>query len=144
MDECEYKSIRSKLTPIPCAFEKSILALKTQCLKSTKRNIAEREVVLCSSEHCSVRCNEWLKILRQKAQFALHISDPMSVLPHSKEMKVQVGGILGLYKVLELEPYEDDRPDIFRSLEACSARLSNFEDAPFEEIIREVVHFRLR
>lgn len=144
MDEREYKSLRSKLIPIPCVFEKSILALRTQCLKSTKKNIAEREVVLCSSEHASARCNDWLKVLRQKAQFSLHIADQTSVLPHSKEMKVQVGGILGLYKLLELEPCEDVQLDIFRALEACSGRISSFDDMPFEEIIREVAHFRLR
>jgi hypothetical protein len=116
----------------------------TQCLMSTKKNIAEREVVLCSSEHASARCNDWLRVLRQKAQFSLHIPNQTSILPHSKEMKVQVGGILGLYKLLELEPCEDGSPDIFRALETCADRISSFEDAPFEEIIREVVHFQLR
>lgn len=144
MDEREYMSIRSKLIPVPCVFEKSILALRAQCVLSTKKNIAEREVVLCSSEHASARCNDWLRVLRQKAQFSLHIPDQTSVLPHSKEMKVQVGGILGLYKLLELEPCEDGPPDVFRALETCSGRISNFEDVPFEEVIREVVHFQLR
>ena len=144
MDEREYKSERSKLAPVPCVFEKSILALRTQCIKSTKKNIGEREVVLCSSEHASARCNDWLKVLRKKAQFSLHIADQTSVLPHSKEMKVQVGGILGLYKLLDLEPFEDAQLDIFRALEACSGRVSSFDDMPFEEIIREVAHIRLR
>ena len=145
MDESEYKSVRSKLITKPCSFEKSILALKTQCTKATKRNIAEREVVMCASVQYAERCESWLVLLRQKSQFSLHISEQVSILPHAKEMKVQVGGILGLCKMLEKGSDElSFQPDVFEVLETCNERTGNFEHLPFTEIIREIVQFRLR
>ena len=145
MDENEYKSIRNKLMTEPCAFEKSILGLKTRCPKSTKKNIAEREVVMCASPHYAARCNSWLVILRRKSQFSLHVSEQATVLPHSKEMKVQAGGILGLCKILEIEIAESNsQPNVFEALEVCHERIAKIESLPFTEIIREIVHFRPR
>ena len=145
MDEKEYKLVRSKLITKPCSFEKSILALKTQCSKATKKNIAEREVVMCASAQYAGRCESWLVLLRQKAQFSLQISEQVSILPHSKEMKVQVGGILGLCKMLEKGTDElNFQPDVFEILEACNERIGSFEHLPFTEIIREIVQFRPR
>lgn len=145
MDENEYKSVRSKLISKPCFFERSILALKTQCTKATKKNIAEREVVMCASEQYAERCQSWLALLRQKSQFSLRIPEQVSVLPHAKEMKVQVGGILGLCKMLEKGTDEPGfQPDVFEVLEACNERTGSFEHLPFTEIIREIVQFRPR
>ena len=145
MDENEYKSVRSKLITKPCSFEKSILALKTQCGKATKRSIAEREVVMCASAQYAERCESWLTLLRQKSQFSLRNPEQVSVLPHAKEMKVQVGGILGLCKMLQKGTDElSFKPDVFEVLETCNERIGSFEHLPFTEIIREIVKFRLR
>lgn len=145
MNENEYKSVRDKLITAPCVFEKSILALKVQCSKATKKNLAEREVVMCASAKYAQRCNDWLILLRKKSQFALQVSEPLSVLPHSKEMKVQVGGMWGLCEMLEPGTHRSDvQPNVFEVLEACGEGLLNVDEFPFAEIIREVVHFRLR
>lgn len=145
MDENEYKSIRGQLISTPCVFEKSILALKTCCSKSTKKNIAEREAVMCVSTTYAERCADWLKVLRKKSQFSLHISEPLSVLPHSKEMKVQVGGMLGLCKALNINTeHLDSKPNIVEILDVCDAQTPSRDDLPFNEIIQGVVHFKLR
>lgn len=145
MDESEYKSARDTLITAPCAFEKSILALKTQCSKAMKRNIAEREVVMCTSANCASRCQNWLTLLRKKSQFSLHISAQTSVLPHSKEMKVQVGGILGVSQTLALVSNNPGLPpDVSEVLDVYDERVATDGEIPFAEIIQEVQHFRLR
>lgn len=145
MDENEYKLVRGKFVRTPCAFEKSILALKTQCSKATKKNIAEREVVTCASTADAKRCTNWLSLLRQKSQFALKISGDPVVLPHAKEMKVQVGGMLGLCKVLEIEPGAlNSAPNIFQLLQNYAEKTTELENISFTEIVQEVAHFRSR
>ena len=145
MDENEYKLVCKNLITASCAFEKSILAYKTRCSKATKKNIAEREVVMCASAHCAERCENWLKILRRKSQFPLHIPEQVAVLPHAKEMRVQAGGILGLCKVLEIETGEPhSQPNVVEVLEICNERIESIETMPFTEIIREIVHFQAR
>lgn len=145
MDENEYRSVRDTLVSAPCVFEKTILALKTQCSKASRKNIAEREVVMCDSAHFAARCNNWLMLLRQKSQFALHSVGPVAVLPHGKEMKVQAGGMLGLCRLLELDLGDlSARPDVFAVLEARDQHFADPDALPFDEIVREVVHFRPR
>jgi hypothetical protein len=145
MDEGEYRSFREGLTKVPCAYEKSILALRLLCSKATKRNIAEREVVMCDSSCHALRCSGWLAELRKKSQFSLQIVGQTSVLPHSKEIKVQVGGIIGLCKVFGIDLAEpNSKPDVFSVLETYSERSAKVEELPFAEIMREIVRFRLR
>ena len=146
VDESEYKSVRNELVAVPCVFEKSILALKTQCPKASKKNIAEREVVMCDLASSAERCDAWLTILRAKSQFSLHISERApTVLPHAKEMKVQAGGMLGLCQLLGVEMSETyPVPNVFEVLEISGERFSDIESLPFAEIVREVAHFRAR
>ena len=144
MNENEYKSMRSQLMPVPCAFEKSILALKTYCTESTQKNLAEREIVTCSNAKNAERCAVWLRHLREESQFSLQMPKGSSVLPHAKEMKVQVGGVRGLQKVLELTPEGEIGTDIVQTLEAGAEKFPGFEAVPFEEIVREIVKFKLR
>jgi len=100
---------------------------------------------MCGAAHYAEPCDRWLALLRRKAQFSLHISEEVSILPHSKEMKVQAGGIIGLYKLLEIEPGDSNlQPNVFELLEICNDRTGNLESLPFSEIIREIVHFRPR
>lgn len=100
---------------------------------------------MCDSAHFAARCNNWLMLLRQKSQFALHSVGPVAVLPHGKEMKVQAGGMLGLCRLLELDLGDlSARPDVFAVLEARDQHFADPDALPFDEIVREVVHFRPR
>lgn len=151
MDEESYTVTREKIVPIPCRFEKSILALRVCCSKASKNNIAEREVVQCALIEDQLRCTNWLSLLRRKSLFALQLTDvnlAKSTLPHTKEMKVQVGGIDGLVLILAREGLNscvstDDKAlhDVFCVLNSYGDRL---EEMPFEELVKSVTRFRLR
>lgn len=152
MDEENYRSVRDDLAPITCAFEKSILALRVRCSKSNKSNIAEREVVHCVSYEYQMECKKWLQILRSKSQFSLHLTNIDVVedaLPHTKEMKVQVGGISGLICLLEetdipADAQVGEKPDVFLILKTCRERLGDYESLPFDQIVKSVVSFHFR
>lgn len=152
MDEDSYKRIRSDVTPVTCAFEKSILALRVCCSKASRINIAEREVVQCESLECQTQCREWLQVLRNKSQFSLQLTDSHiaeNTLPHAKEMKVQVGGINGLASLLENPATQSDTqngvlPDVYFILRACREELGDYADLPFGQIMKSVVGFHLR
>jgi hypothetical protein len=152
MDEENYRIAREDIVLIPCAFEKSILASRTCCLQSSKRNIADREVVTCASLEYQSRCKEWLQLLREKSQFALQLTDISNskvALPHGKEMKIQVGGLRGLAaysgaKGHELTGAGNETHDVFSTLSVSCGRHESFAGLPFESIIKSVVHYRLR
>lgn len=147
MDENQYHSLSSQLTPVQCVFEKSILAQRTSCKQSIKMNIAEREIVSCSSHVYQQRCDRWLRLLREKARFSLQLSNRDNIenaLPHGKEIKVQVGGIAGLREVLELGDDTEKAADIYDTLDCCYEKYAGFEGLPFDEIVRLVSQVRAR
>jgi len=152
MDEDNYKSIRNDAVPISCAFEKSVLALRVSCSKSNRINIAERQTVQCESFDCQLQCETWLQVLRGKSLFSLQITNintTKNVLPHAKEMKVQVGGVEGLASLLVTEagestPKKRIRQDVNHILTTCLEKYGQFTSVPFGDVVKSVVRFHLR
>lgn len=99
---------------------------------------------MCTSAQHAAHCADWLALLRKKAQFSLHLSEYLSVLPHGKEMKVQVGGVLALHKMYAHAEELDGQPDVYGTLERCLRQTTSFESVPFDVVMREVMRFRLR
>ena len=100
MEEREYREIYSAINERRCPYEKAINSRRCNCSQSRRFNLANREGVACKSEAGNLLCNDLLNIMRQKARFSLHVTHATSPLPHAKEIKVQVGGLLGLQKLL--------------------------------------------
>lgn len=150
MEENEYRRMYRAAVPTRCVFEKGILARRCACPHARRHNLAEREALACESAAGRARCEAWLALLRKKAVFALQLHEPSQTLPHAKEIKVQVGGLLGLAECLSAAPeggtwLVDGRvEDIHGLLAAAGARFGGLEEAPFDEIMRAVVHFRAR
>jgi len=147
MDEEHYKIIKTHLVQLPCVFEKAILASRVECSQSARKNIAEREVVLCSAANCQQRCENWLQQLRQKARFSLGLStqgNHTAILPHSKEMKIQVGGLYGLKQLLFGADGKNDLLDVAKLLERGAQEYAGFEMLPYAEIMPAISQFKLR
>ena len=148
MDELEYSTLSKHEAPVKCVFEKSILALKTHCHQSKRKNIADREIVVCSSTVSQQQCTTWLTLLRKKSRFTLGLinhNDFNQVLPHSKEMKVQVGGLLGLASSIDQRVSgNDNNLDICNTLNKGVIEYDNFNTLPFDQIIKSVSQYRLR
>ncbi len=149
MDEENYKAARAEIVPVPCVFEKAILAARVRCSKAKKMNLAQREVVRCAGSECQTRCQAWLQIMREKSRFALQLDSLENVsvpLPHGKEMRVQVGGIEGLSAVLAAKAPETESglADVFAMLDAGFAQYGSLAYLPFSELVKAVAHCRVR
>ncbi len=141
MDENEYRSAYHSINETRCVFEKSILTLKCQCQNAEKFNLAEREGIRCGNAPAQQRCSIFLNAVRQQARFALKLTDIVgNLLPHSKEIQVQKGALLGL------EPAKPNRPDtpiddisllINRIMAECD---DDPVDLPYPQLIASIVH----
>lgn len=145
MDENAYKQTYNAVNRIVCPFENAILTGRFVCEKSAQIHLAERVAVSCSTEDIREDCAELLGLLHHNAMFALKLTHVDEVLPHSKEMKVQCGGLLGLQAAL--------RPDlaaatgvenIFALVEAAQERFGSLDALPFQEIVKAVSAFQIR
>lgn len=145
MEEREYREIYSAINERRCPYEKAINSRRCNCSQSRRFNLANREGVACKSAAGNLLCNELLNITRRKARFSLHVTHATSPLPHAKEIKVQVGGLLGLQKLMD--PQAGDAStvdDIYGLTNTALGRYTSLDELPFEEIVQSIVVFKGR
>ena len=145
MDETEYKETYKKVNETPCTFAKALLRRCCSCRHGQKLLLAEREAIACLSPEAQQRCEQLLPLLREKAAFALKLTDIDGVLPHGKEIKVQCGSMLGLQQELESNPVQEPKvEDIYNLIDQAEAFYETFDNFPFNEMVRTVSHFKVR
>ncbi|AHF00034.1 hypothetical protein [Thioalkalivibrio paradoxus] len=140
MEENEFKTIFSGYDPQRCHFNKAILLGCAGCSRSQRVLIAEREALSCLSRAGHARCGELLGLLREKAAFALGITQVGQRLPHGKEMKVECGGL----QALSALSGHADPGDIDAILQAAIRQYGSLAEIPYGEVVRAVSRYALR
>jgi len=148
MEEHEYHLAYQQLNPHPCIFEKAILSTRCSCGHCQRLNLAEREGAACLSPTVANSCAELLTQLRHHAQFALKLSSLTKTLPHTKAMKIQGGGLLGLQAVLYPHLANAKQVENISALiEQIITRYGQFNQLPpseMLEVIKFISHYQVR
>ncbi|MCW8962267.1 MAG: hypothetical protein OQL16_00630 [Gammaproteobacteria bacterium] len=143
MEEDEYRATYRQFNQTRCAFEKAILSRRCACDQAHKFCLAEREGVACKAESRSERCQAFLQQARQKALFALKMTQMADALPHAKEIRVQLGCLSGLTELLDNEqPETIDNVD--ELLGRTEQQYPGFQGLPFEPLIRAIMRIQGR
>jgi hypothetical protein len=141
MDEDAFRHALGSVNPQPCAFEKSILARRCNCIHISKYNIAEREVVACSVPEKRKQCRVLLELLRINSTFALKLAHISQALSHAQELKVQCGGLIGLQLAVN---GQEEVSNISELIEAADHKFGNMENFPYSQIVQSVASCKLR
>lgn len=145
MDETEYRQTYHAVNAQRCVFEKAINARRSSCSLSQRFNLADREGVSCCNETGANRCKQLLELLRKNAKFALQMTNVPGPLPHAKEVKVQIGGMLGLQKLLRPQLHEVELVhDINELVEGALQHYRSLDNLPYSEIVKSIVTFEGR
>lgn len=146
MEEDQYRETYNSVNALRCVYEKAINSRRCTCSASHRFNLADREGVSCQSAEGQQRCKTILELMRKNAGFALKLPEADgSPLPHAKEIKVQVGGLLGLQKLLFTEKESADKvEDIDNILRTTLEKYHEFSGLPFTEIIKSITNFKGR
>jgi hypothetical protein len=146
MDQDAYRRTYREINERPCVYEKSLLARHCGCSQSKKVCIAEREGLHCVSDEAQVQCNELMEALRKQARFALKSNDEKGTLPHGQAMRLQIGGLRGLY--LALNPDEENPPkaidDVYELITQAKKTFNGLDNLPFQTLIQQVAAYRGR
>lgn len=142
MDEDEYRSAYREVNPQRCGFEKALLTRTVQCSKAQIFCLAERYGVACQSHTSSSRCSRLLELLRHKGSFALGLKSVDERLPHSLEMKVQMGGLQGIQCSLDNE--KQSIGDIDAVVAASEERYTGLDTLPYGDIVQSMVRYEIR
>lgn len=139
MDEKEFRRTCAAVNRRRCHFEKALNSRVFHCAKSHRFNLADREGVACRSPAGHRQCGEALRLLRDKARFALGRTDT-SLLPHGHEIKVQNGGLTGIREVLK----QRQCCDVHDLVSTAATRFGNLEMLPFGEVVRGIGRYEGR
>jgi hypothetical protein len=146
MDQDAYRRTYREINERACAYEKSLLSHHCACSQAKKVCIAEREGVHCLSDEAQEQCLELLETLRRQARFTLKSNNEKEVLPHGKAMRLQVGGLRGLY--LALSPGETEMPncidDVYALINQAREVFNGLENLPYQVLIQQVAAYQGR
>jgi len=156
MEEDEYKSTYSELANIRCVFEKALVNHQANCQVKCRLSrhfcLADREGYSCEDAEYSRKCSDFLRLLRENSTFVLKLREINGPLPHNMEIRVQVGGLTGLAKLVDVDtgaPLKSPAvspvfDDISRILNQAQKKYGKLDDLPYGEIIQSVVQFQGR
>lgn len=146
MDQDAFRTTYQQVNERFCAFEKSLLTNQCTCSESERFCIAEREGVHCHTDEGQQRCLEVLDILREQARFALRTDNSSRrTLPHGKAIRIQVGGMRGIYHVLNPDqPIPVTVIDINVILLAALERYNKFSNMPFSDIMQQIAAYDVK
>lgn len=141
MDEKEYRHTYNSLNTQRCVFEKTILTQTCRCRFQQNFNLAEREGIRCTEQKSQNNCLIFLNECRQHARFALHLSSIVgNLIPHSKEIKVQKGALLGLMPEQPNLP-ETQITDIYQLIDqAILQSQGDLKTYPYQQLMSSISH----
>jgi hypothetical protein len=146
MDQDAYRRTYREINERPCVYEKSLLSRNCSCSQAKKVCIAEREGVHCGSDEAQARCVKLMETLRKQARFALKSNDNQGALPHGKAMRLQVGGLRGLFLLLHSEA--ESAPvcidDVHALVSQAEERFGGLENLPYQVLIQQVAAYKGR
>jgi hypothetical protein len=145
MEEQQYRATYRAFNQRRCVFEKAINSRRCSCAQSARFNLADREGVACESDAGNALCIELLDAMRRNARFSLHITHADGPLPHAKEIRVQIGGLLGLQKLLHPDRAQAASVQNINGLATeALERYRRIEYLPYELIVQTIVSFEGR
>lgn len=146
MEEDQYRKTYNAFNELRCVYEKAINSRRCTCSAAHRFNLADREGVSCQSRQGQHRCKTILELMRRNAGFALKLPESDgSPLPHAKELKVQIGGLLGLQALLSADKHHAETvEDIDHILQSILQQYGDFTRLPFTEIVKSIRTFKGR
>ena len=125
-----------------CPFEKAILSAQCACELATRFSIAEQIGVNCRSGIARNNCTTLLALMRERARFALKVTDTSDSLPFGKEMKVMIGGLIGMQRLLQTEQDATRVNNIHALVQQAQEKYTSLESLPYQEIVKFITAFQ--
>ena len=127
-----------------CPFEKAILSAQCACELATRFSVAEQMGVNCRSDIARNNCTTLLALMRERARFALKVTDTSENLPFGKELKAMIGGLLGLQGLLAPTSDPARVGNIHALVREAQEKYHSLEALPYQEIVKSITAYQAR
>lgn len=126
-----------------CPFEKAIISGQCGCEHAGRSALGEHLGVTCRAGMVQVNCVTLLDLLRERSRFALKVT-ATEQLPFGKELKVMIGGLQGLQRVIHGDSHDAHVPNIHGLIAVAQAQFGGLAALPFEQVIKGVSAYQSR
>ena len=82
-----------------CAFSNTLVTNQFGCEKGAQVTRRGGPDVVCASDEAHQQCEKLFQRMKQAALPAFGVEDDLLSMPHSVQMKIQFGGLLGLQRL---------------------------------------------
>jgi len=144
MEEDEYKNTYQHIADVRCVFEKALTNQQAKCSYAKHFWLADREGYSCTSKGCAAACSDFLQKLREISRFSLKLTTVGGALPHNMDIRVQVGGLLGVQQLVSPKLHSDKIDDIRCLVDAAMRQFGGLEALPYTDIVKSVASFQGR
>ena len=141
VNEDAFRAAWKKIDALYCPFAKALLGGHGTCRHAQRHLLAERVAIGCQDVAHQAVCAAFIDRLRSEARFALSTTHASGGLPHKLAMKLQVGSLRGLHRLLESEAVEGPVTDVVGLFAGVLERYGVLDEVPTAEIVQEVAHF---
>lgn len=127
-----------------CPFEKAILSAQCSCEMADRFSVAEQMGVECRSDLARNNCTTLLGLMRERARFALKVTGTSDSLPFGKEMKVMIGGLVGLQRLMTGEDGSARLTNIHALVQQAQQAYGSLGTLPYQEIVKSIAAFQTK
>jgi hypothetical protein len=101
--------------------------------------------VACTSEDAHVRCEALFQHMKAAALPAFGVEDDLLSMPHSVQVKIQFGGLLGLRRLLGVaDGAAPDVADVDALVRQGTQRYGGVEQIPCGELVGDMTGYKLK
>jgi hypothetical protein len=130
---------------LKCPFKRVLLPGDFGCRHATVVTRREGPDIACSSSSTQALCAEVLFGLKQHGLPALGYTDDLTELPHGVAMKVQMGGLLGLQRLVGVPaPETAVVADVGAVVTAGVERYGSTPAIPYAGVVEDMSAFQLK
>ena len=127
-----------------CPFEKAILSAQCDCEMATRFSIAEQMGVGCRSDLACNNCTTLLAIMRENARFALKLTNTAGNMAFGKEMKVMIGGLIGLQRLMAPVDATARVRNVHALVQKAQTEYGSLESIPYQEIVKSIAAYQIK
>ena len=133
------------MEPYKCAFSNTLITKQFGCEKGEQVTRRGGPDIACTSEEAHLRCVKLFQKMKAAALPAFGVEDDLLSMPHSVLVKIQLGGLLGLQRLLSSGAADSaEVKNIHALVDQAVGQYESLDAVPCPALVEDMTSYKLR
>ena len=133
------------MEPYKCAFSNTLITKQFGCEKGEQVTRRGGPDIACTSEAAHQRCEKLFQKMKAAALPAFGVEDDLLSMPHSVLVKIQLGGLLGLQRLLSSGAADSaEVKNIHALVDQAVGQYESLDAVPCPALVEDMTSYKLR